>query len=58
MGQLYRENRQGKITNSDLTALSSHLNKLHTQKVAVKELDISEELLALEQKLTDLEARR
>jgi hypothetical protein len=56
--RIYRECRSGLLDTSTMTALSQVLKRLHDQMVSVKELDISEELLALETQLAELESRR
>ena len=58
MGLLYRKHREGELTDSQLTALSTHLNRLHGQMVAVRELDISELLSELRERLVSVEERR
>lgn len=58
MARLYREGRQGTIKTGEMTALSQHLKRLHDMKVQQADLDISEELLELEQRLTRLQEKR
>ena len=57
MTRLYRENRRGDLDNTSLTTLSQHLTRLHNMMVAEREIDVTEELAAIEEKLLQIQSR-
>ena len=57
MTRLYRENRRGDLDNTSLTTLSQHLTRLHNMMVAEREIDVTEELAVIEEKLLQIQSR-
>lgn len=57
MGDLFRKHTRGELSDGQLSTLSQHLNRLHSQLVAEREIDVTEELAVIEEKLLQIQSR-